>query len=212
MDTIKIIPHVDGYDPNPNLWQDETLTKTWNVNTDTFTHKLNECFNILTRCKKFKELSLCAFDNNKHIGVRLIEPLENFVNGLTIEHFDKYRTDLDLKPFIGCYEYGINIVHQWIVINNIDINTVAHFCGLAVDPNYRKIGLGTELVKQSLKHLRIHNYQYVVVETTGDYSRKIMEKYQACKLGFINYKTYCEGNDYPAIVDHEEFGVYYIKL
>lgn len=211
MDNVEIIPNAKDYEHNTRLWENEALFEGWKVGPHILP-QLYECFKLPERNKYNKELSLCAFVNGKHIGMRLTEPLEIFINELTTEHFDKFRENLEIKPFIGCNEYAINIIKQWLKDNHIDIKRVAHFCGLGVDPDYRRIGLGSELVKQSLEYLRKQEYQYVVVETTGDYSKKIMEKFHFQQLGFINYKDYCEENSYLPILNHQGYGIYYLKL
>lgn len=208
MNNIIIIPSATNYTDNPRLWDNEGMFEVWNADTD----KLYECFKVKERHQHYTKLSLYAFDSDKLIGVRFSEPLENFINAMTKENFDQFRNNSDLAPFIGCYEYATIIINHWIQHNGINIKHIAHFCGLAVDPDYRKNGLGTTLVQQSLHHLKTNNYQYIVVQTTGDYSRKIMEKFQFEKLGFINYQEYCNTHNYPHILNNQGFGVYYLKL
>ena len=105
MENISIVPNVVVYEPNNTIFTDEVMIKYWARAEIDFYVKLESCFKCAERCNKqtSKELSLVVFDNGKHIGTRLTETLENFLNEVTIENFNKspYRlliTLLQLFP------------------------------------------------------------------------------------------------------------------
>ena len=213
MHNIKIVSSAStDYEPNDNIWTDEAMMKVWAHDSEMFHEKLDACFKISARSKIQKEFSLVALENDKHVGSLSIEPLKYFLDELSSSHFDNYRHDPELKPFIGCVEYGNIIVKQWLKDNDIAPENVAHFCGLAVDPAYRKKGLGTELAKQSLMHFKKYSYLYAIGEATGDHSKKIMENFGGVSLGCLDYDTYCETNGYNKVENHKCYCIFYVKL
>jgi len=155
-------------------------------------------------------LSLFASVNGIIIGERHTEPLDNFLKLMTEDHFETYREYLE--PFIRLTKFAVEKINHWITTRNIDVSKVAHFCGLAIDPAYRSQGLAGLLVKESIMHLKSIGYNYIVVETTGNYGGKIMENNGGICIGFITYEDYCNRYLYPKINDHIGYSIYVIDL
>ena len=114
-----------------------------------------------------------AVANGKRVAEREWEDLSTYLNKITNNAVDvavKYPACKELA------EKHLKTIQIYAAAGMFcSQHRVAHFAGLAVDPEYRGMGLARKLVLMSLQTLRESNYTEILVETTGNGSKGVIK-------------------------------------
>ena len=113
---------------------------------------------------KTGSLTICANLNNDIVGFQEMESLTEWLG--------KTNTNVSGAEVMTQY---IKTAEQIYKNYKSDIiEKTAHLSLIAVNPLYRNKGIGTVIVKEALKILKVKEFKSVVVECTGEYSAKVM--------------------------------------
>ncbi|MFS8159391.1 MAG: GNAT family N-acetyltransferase [Candidatus Roizmanbacteria bacterium] len=153
---------------NHDLWKGETYTS---LKLDAGV-KPEELFPGVGQLFASERSGWYAVIGDKRIGEREWEPLQTYLTKIA-----KNCGEV-VSKYPACIELVSKHLHAMACYAKYDAKKYAHFCGLAVDPAYRKHGIAKQLVMMSLQSIEAHGYLGVMVETTGNGSAKVMEDLQ----------------------------------
>ena len=198
-----------------NLWEGEPTAAAWDLYQDGGEGMIEIYRLDLQQDRIGLGLSTFAMDGGTVVvGQRMTEPYSMFAKHMSptqLEHVIAKHPHL--APLAKLLQRAVPLHQTFVKENKIyDRKKVAHFCGIAVAPDWRRRGLARELTEQTLAHLKTKGYRCVFVETTGDGSRKVMENLGAKKLELVPYDTYCKGNGCATIEAHFGYGFYAFLL
>lgn len=171
----------------------------------------NELFPGIGQLFASKKSGVYAVLDGQRIAEREWEDLDTYIEKIT-----RNAVEVSLK-YPACAELAekhLRAVYLYSRLVDCSINPrprrIAHFAGLAVDPQHRGKGLARKLVIISLQILQEQGYTDVVVETTGNGSSSVMlslqSQYRVRELEAIDYKI-------PMPTDKvTKFRVYLIEL
>jgi hypothetical protein len=76
------------------------------------------------------------------------------------------------------------------ILKSIPLDRIAHRCGLMILKPFRNKGIATQLIKKSDEYLAIKGFEYVIVETTNEYSKRAFLRNGYIEHFSFNYKDY----------------------
>jgi ribosomal protein S18 acetylase RimI-like enzyme len=119
----------------------------------------------------------------------------------------------DRKPIMYCIERSRVAILHWFNERGIDgFNNVYYLCSLGVRRPYRKNGVASMLVARHMDVARDMGAKYLVVETTGNGSRRIFQKLGAQEINFISYDQMSQDLGCNRIQDHDGFATFVVTL
>ncbi len=199
-----------------NLWEGEPTAAMWDLYKDGGKGMIEIYRLDLQQDRIDLGLSTFAIDGDTMVvvGQRMTEPYLMFAKYMYPAQLERViAKHPHLAPLAKLLQRAVPLHRAFVKKNNItDPKKIAHFCGLAVAPNWRRRGLARELTKQTLAHLKTEGYQCVFVETTSDGSRKIMKNLGATELYLVPYDNYCKENECVVIEGHLGYGFYAFLL
>jgi len=119
----------------------------------------------------------------------------------------------DRKPIMYCIERSRVAILHWFRDRGItEFNNAYYLCSLGVQRAYRRKGVASSLVNRHLNVAREIGAKYVVVETTGNGSRRIFQKLGSTEINFISYDQMSQDLGCNRIQDHDGFATFVITL
>lgn len=201
--SVIITQNITGLPNGFERWYTEPITATY---PDMDLHELSNYFGPTD-----DSLTFYAVYEGRVVGERNTEYLSSFLNRMAPEHFAKFETSL--KHLVPFTKFAVKQIHEYLKLHSTNVNVCAHFRGLAVDELLRGLGIALSMCIETTKFLKDRGFEYIFVECTSAYSRRIMVKLGGVLLGSMSYSTYSKENGLPEIDPvHEFYGVYVIKI
>lgn len=119
----------------------------------------------------------------------------------------------DRQPIWYCIERSRVAILHWFNERGIDkFDDVYYLCSLGVQRAYRKMGIASALVDRHLAVAKEIGAKYVVVDTTGNGSRRIFQKLGANEINFISYDQMAKDLGCNRIQNHDGFATFIVIL
>lgn len=132
----------------------------------------------LERCQEWDEVVRSWLRLN--LSVMMVHTDTGDVMGVTIICVSTRHAsspNLQHEPLRNVFRFLTDREHESDIFNKIGVDTIFHFCLIAVRRKYRQYGLGTKLMGACIELGRVLGFKAVDSQATSNYSQKIFKRY-----------------------------------